>query len=370
MKKKIGFILTSISVAIILTYFLVINISFDKTPILVDINGNREALGDISLNVTKDMDRYTGGAFTIAKDDVIKEGTYHSYEMMFNENVKDDKKFYRNNRSYGHEIYEGDNSRFSASLEYITFDDRESYINIRYRDKNTNKYSSFQIETPNISHILGVYSDGKNNKIVAEANPKVWNCDIAILDVNVENETFTVAQEITIKDTFKTKDVAMLTNINGGSNSNSQSMVSDGNMYLLMTQKNGWGLGVVSINIFDGTITEYPHGFIYANIPSIYDNVAYFTIVNDTTQTIDIISFNIEDNSFKEYRDLKFDSEIGESWNNGSATNVRIVNDILYLGYYHGGKGFRNFINVVDLNTNKSLYLGEFTNSYLRDIKL
>lgn len=362
MKKKIGWILTLISIVIIVMYFIIINVTLERTPVISDINGNREALEDMTLVVTKDRDRYSSNTFAISKDTIEKNNTYYDNGIIYNSNIKEDKRFYRNNSSYQYSIYEGDISRLSARV--YTSNENYSYINIRYRNKDTNEYKDFKLEIPNIDTIIGVYSKGTDNKIVVETNKEIWGSDIAIIKIDIESEDYSVEHKINMENDQRNLSFA---NVYSHNNMSFNSMIYDNKLYaLMMNSVDGGAYGMISIDLDTGNIEEFSHEFKYSNIPSAYENVVYFTRINDSTQTIDIIAFDTLNESFTEYKDLKFDSEIGDQWSYGSTLNIRIEDDILYLHYYHSGlKNSRYFINVIDLKSKESLYLGELKNCTL-----
>lgn len=366
MKRKKGWIVSILSLAVVLIYFVTINISFKKVPNLIDIAGNREELQGIEVVASKNNDRYSSTIFNISNGIIEKEKTYYDWNFIANNFTKEDRKFYKSVSKRFDEIYEGEDSRFSASFSNEHDNGGKGYLTVNYRNKNTNEYIEFTKEMPRRDTIYGVYSEGDSQKIVTETSGQYGTGEIAILDVDLESEEITTEYSINLKDMF---DIELISYISRGeTNGNWNSMVYNHKIYLVVQKEFELG-GIVSIDLNNGLAEFYSFENSEEEIwpvqaISVYENNIYFghvdVLSNNTTK---MAVFDIDSNTFKRYEDIKFSKELEEVWKIGYIENMKIYDDklVLYYSNWLGSDEFKNFINVFDIKDSKSLYLGELT---------
>lgn len=382
MKKILPKIISIISILIVVIYMITVNFNSNNNIKLENISGDIKELDNVSLEAYRSNGIALVNNFTINKDGIKKDKLISLRENINSIPTYEDKEFYRGKGFGNNNIYENNNIRFAANINQY---DYKKIVQISYRDKKSGELIQFDVDVdPSWSFIKAVYSNGDKHNIMIES-PE--DNQYVIVDVDLTNKTLKIDKILNRNEDVndKTKYIAQdnLMNRESGRLNNLDkwyfynkeiSKDNNGQRYtddILSSRK------IISLDPINYHKKEYSlevkKGLTRHDYYTyFYDDYIYDVI--DENNKLKIYRINIKNQKEEVYENIPLVDDL-RNYKDDKKNNIEfqrgfIKDEKLYCIFRKNNlvddsiKSVDFYINVIDLNSKKSLYLGKVINAF------
>lgn len=350
MKRSIflGFLITTVVglTALSISSRMEVKKMCDKT--LVDLMGNRNALGDKKLSLkTHLVDEYGYFETVISKYGIESEGESDGNLYYLNSN-KDyqslDRKITR-----GFDVRNAnENERFQVALHH----EREKGLSVRYKNKETNKCGEFSITDKELMTWLNLSNVYVKDDIV-----------YAVLSSYQGSSLFKIS--LTSEKVLKKMEFPVLAEVSKEYNGDSRTLVKDNKMYIVGYDGSpNYGFLVFTYDLDKETFSYKKTEGINKDLDNcdIYSverdgNYAYYYVKDDNTQNIYIVVYDINEDKLMMFT---VNNKSGKKLEYLGISNCVIQDGKLYLvgSYMEDDRKFIPYVSVFDVNKKTLEYLG------------
>lgn len=375
MKKIYTMVLIVFSVLVLGFYVVKIVTAKEKVEVkLEDISGSRVAMGNSKLKSTiydGILDAYES---IISKDKIeLKPTDIDAARSGLSEEQFKDKELFRKMRYSELPLHEDSQYRIiiNSRSEYNSKSGQvNNNINISYRRKSDDELKNFTVTTPTkysfIEMINMINENGKLKVIFMGHGQNNNESTLEVCTIDLEKETIKSDKKINTKDIVREDEHI------------GKSIYSSGKVYVSVSkydEQNGNETRLLSIDMKDYSIKEYKNNIEKTSLEglTITDSGCYATndkiiIYSIHDGEMDINEFDTKTAKFKNYNSIKLDNKayaIKEEDKESKNLQYNIIgmkdgNIYMEVTIYNNNSNItQKYINIVDLNKNKSVYVGK-----------
>ncbi|MFX0549222.1 hypothetical protein ACOAKC_07775 [Hathewaya histolytica] len=388
MKKIYTRIFLIFSIVFMGIYVVNIKGQASKDPKISKLAGDISVLGNKKIKVISSSSILRGKELLLSKNDEKVRNVKIDFMNVNSERILKDRSFYRGNvDNSGNRTYEDDKVKIfiDSKFQYVSSTgERFDTMKVSYRDKEKVLLKKFKFDI----HVKNGYTQ------VLDFKPEGSNIKLAYI-ISGEKKKLIITTIDPIKESIKEDKSILLEDILGKKKNYSvDGYIYNNKVYIseVIEDKGIYeSCAMVELDLKDYSIKKYNYKLETEKIDKSMNELGHVQIDNTKINNkiyytkiqghnIYLGNFNMETNKFEEGKEITLDKKIMKKFGDKTedidinTTLIGVDENKAYFIISQGGRHNANilskYINIVDIETNKSLYLGEISASQDNNIEV